>query len=102
MGHAVTNAASTVGTHADNLTASAGSGLQNLAHTIRENAPHDGMLSEAAETVAGTLRQGGQYLEQEGLGGLMTDCAHLVRNNPLPALFLGIGLGYVIGRVLRS
>jgi len=102
VGQAVTSATSTVGKKADALTAAAGTGMKDLAESICENAPSDGVLGGASETVAGTLRQSGNYLERQGLDGLVEDCTAIIRNNPLPALFLGIGLGYVIGRVTRS
>jgi hypothetical protein len=33
---------------------------------------------------------------------MMDDMTNLVRRNPIPALLLGLGVGFLIGRVLSS
>jgi len=102
VGGMVSNAASQVGKTAENLTSSAASGLRNLGDTIRENAPHEGMLGNASQAVANSLRDSGRYLEEAGLSGIGEDLTEMIRRNPVPAVLVGVGIGFLLGRVLRS
>jgi len=102
VGGMVSSAASTVGHTADNLASSAGSGMKSLGETIGQHTPREGMLGTASQAVANTLKSGGKYLEQEGLSGMMDDATELIRRNPIPAVLIGIGIGFLIGRTLGS
>jgi hypothetical protein len=96
------DAAATLGQKAEDATAAVGCGMQSLAGTIREKIPQGGKLGEASAAVARSLDQGGRYLEKEGLQGIGDDLTNLVRRNPIPALLLGIGVGYLLARATRS
>jgi ABC-type transporter Mla subunit MlaD len=98
----VSDAASAVSKKADQLTATAGSNIKNFGETIRERGPHEGMLGDATKSVAGTIEAGGKYLEGQGLGGMVDDMAGVIKRNPVPSILVGIGLGILIGRALRS
>jgi len=102
VGDMVSNAASNVGRKADDLASSAGSSIKNFGDTIRENAPREGILGSAAKTAADTTKQVGRYLEEEGLSGMMEDVTSVIKRNPIPAILVGVGLGVLIGRLLRS
>jgi len=102
VGEMVGQAASAVGKTADNLTSGAGAQLKNLGDTIASHTPQSGVLGSASQTVANTIRQGGQYIEDQGLSGMADDVTGLIRRNPLPAVLIGVGLGFLLGRVLRS
>jgi hypothetical protein len=84
---------------AEAATGAVGTGMRNLAESVRQNAPHEGMIGQAAERVAQTIERSGNYLEQEGIEGLLKDVGTLVRRNPLPALLVGVGLGFLIGQL---
>jgi len=102
VGDMVSSAASSVGKTADKWTSATGSGMKNLGETIEEKGPQGGFLGSASHAVASTLEEGGKYLQQEGLSGMMDDVTNLIRRNPVPAILVGIGLGYLIGRTLGS
>jgi len=102
VGEMISHTASNVGRKADDLTSSAGSSIKNFGDTIREHAPKEGMIGDAAKTVAGTTNQVGRYLEEEGLSGMFEDMTSLIKRNPIPAILVGVGLGVLIGRVMRS
>jgi len=106
VGHLASTAASAagsaVGQGAEHLATSAGSGVRHLGETIKDKGPQSGMFGSATRAVADTLTEGGKYLEEEGFSGMIDDVTNLVRRNPIPAIFLGIGLGFLIGRTLRS
>jgi hypothetical protein len=52
--------------------------------------------------VAGALESSGRYLEEQGLSGIGEDLTNLIRRNPLPAILLGIGLGFLLARATTS
>ena len=101
-GQKVQDAAHAAGQKAEDATASLGSGMKTAAEKVRENAPHEGMLGRGAEAVASTLDRGGDYLREKNLHGMADDMAEMIKRNPIPALLLGIGLGFLLGRTLRS
>jgi hypothetical protein len=106
VGELVSTAASAtgsaVGRGADRATAAAGSGVRHLGETIKDKGPHSGMLGSATRAVGDTLEEGGQYLEREGMSGMLDDVSQLIRRNPMPSILVGIGLGFLVGRMLRS
>jgi len=102
VGQAASNVASTIGHKAEEATASVGGGIQSLGHTVREKGPESGMLGSATEAVAGALESSGKYLEDKNLTGMVDDLSGLIRRNPIPALLLGIGIGFLLARTLRS
>jgi len=69
---------------------------------VRDSLPHEGMFGSAASSVAGGLESSGKYLEQEGLQGIADDVTNMIRRNPIPALVLGIGLGFLLARLTTS
>jgi len=94
--------ASTAKEKSESALSSVACGMQSLAGTIRENAPREGMLGSASTSVAQTLESGGRYLKEEGLEGIGQDVTELIRRNPIPALMVGIGIGFLLARVTRS
>jgi len=94
--------ASNVGHKAEEATSSVGSSMRSLAGTLRENLPHEGVMGTASSAVADSLDRGGRYLEEEGLKGIGEDLTNIIRKNPIPAVLIGIGVGYLIARSLRS
>jgi len=96
------DAAATIGNRAEDATHAVGRGMESLADTVRQNLPREGVIGSAASTVAGGLESGGRYLEKEGLQGMADDVTDLIRRNPIPALFVGIGLGFLLARLTTS
>jgi hypothetical protein len=89
-----------MGHRAEEGVSSVGAGMKSLAGTIRESGPHEGMLGSATSRVANTLESGGRYLQEEGLSGMGHDLAEFIRRNPVPALLVGIGLGFLLARLV--
>jgi len=94
--------ASAVGDRAEGATHAVGSGMQSLAGTIRDRGPQSGFLGGAASGVASALDSSGRYLEEQGLGGVADDVTNMIRRNPIPALLIGVGLGFLLARMTRS
>jgi hypothetical protein len=96
--HGAEDATSYLGHKAEDATATVGGGLKTLGHTIRENTPHDGVIGEASSAVANSLESTGRYLQEEGLKGMAEDMTNMIRRNPIPALLVGVGIGFLIAR----
>jgi len=96
------DAASYVAHKAEDCTTSVGQNLKSFAGTIRSNAPHEGMLGNAGTAVANTLETYGRELEQHGLGGIADDITNTVRRHPVPAVMIGIGLGFLLARTFAK
>jgi hypothetical protein len=92
------SAASQAGQKIEDATQAVGGGMKNLAEAVREKGPREGMLGQASSRVASGLESGAEYLQQHGIKGIADDLTNLVRNNPIPALFVGIGLGFLVAR----
>ncbi len=91
-----------VGKRADDLTASAGVSIQGLGVRLSQNAPHTGMLGSASQAVAKSVKDGGEYIEGAKFSGMAEDVAQLIRRNPIPAVFIAIGLGWFAAHKLRN
>jgi hypothetical protein len=94
--------AHTAGEKADTATSSVGHGLRSAAEGLRERLPSEGMLGSASSTVADTLESGGRYLEEKGLSGVADDLTGLIRRNPIPAVLIALGVGFLLARSTRS
>jgi len=92
-------AASTVRDRAETAVSGAGSGMQGLAGQIRDRGPQEGVLGSATSAVAGTLDQTGRYLEEQGLSGMAEDLTNVIRRNPIPAVLISIGLGFMLAKM---
>jgi len=101
-GQAVGNAASNLGQRAEDATAAVGRGMESLGERVRQKGPESGFLGSATRSVADALENTGEYLEDKKISGMASDLTDLVRNNPIPALLVGIGLGFLLGRAMRS
>jgi len=102
VGTALGNTASSIGQRADDAASSVGTGMKSVADTIRNQGPHDGMLGNATRTVAGAIDQTGKYLEDKHLSGMADDVASMIKSHPIPAVLIGLGVGFLLGRALRD
>ena len=102
VGSMASHAACDVGKSADDLTVSAGISIQELGDRLSKNTPQTGVLGSASQAVARSVKDSGEYLEGAKLSGMTEDFAQLIRKNPLPAVFIALGLGWFVARKLRS
>jgi len=102
VAHTAGNVASTIGHKADDAVSGLGSGMQSLGSTIREKGPDSGILGSATSAVASGMENAGRYLHEEGLSGIGEDLTNLIRRNPIPALLVGIAVGFLVARATRS
>jgi hypothetical protein len=69
--------------------------MGSLAGTVRENVP-------GGEYVADAIESGTRYFQEHSFRDMADDVAGVIRRNPIPALLVGIGLGFILARSLRS
>jgi hypothetical protein len=101
-GQKASDAASYVGQRAEDATSAAAGGLRSLAGQVRQTAPREGMFGSAAGSVANALDHTGQYLEDQGLSGVAEDFTGLIRRNPIPALLIGVAVGFLLAKATSS
>ncbi len=81
--------------------AAVGHQMSALGGTVHKAAPHNGVIGSAATTVADRLQAGGQYLEGHGLPDMGKDLISMVRHYPIQSMLTGLGLGCLLGMMLR-
>jgi hypothetical protein len=102
LSHSASNAAAYLEDQGENAADTVSGGLKATARTIRQNAPQDGPLKDAALGTAQQFSNAAQYLDEQGLEGLASDISCLIKKSPVAALAAGIGLGFLLGLTLRS
>jgi hypothetical protein len=69
---------------------------------IRDKAPHEGAVGTAATSVANKLDAAGSYLQEKKVDHIVGDLTNTIRRYPIPALLIGLGIGYLLaGRMRR-
>jgi len=102
VGQKVGDAASAVSQRVDDAAGTVGKGAQSLADTVRKQGPQEGMLGQATKTVASGLEQAGRYVEDKHLTGMADDIGSMIKSHPIPAVLIGLGVGFLLGRALRD
>jgi ElaB/YqjD/DUF883 family membrane-anchored ribosome-binding protein len=102
LGDKAKDAASAIGQKAENATHAVGNRIEHLGDTIRDKGPHQGVLGSAASSVASGLESSGKYLQEEGLKGMAEDVTNVIRRNPIPAVLIGVAVGFLIARITTS
>lgn len=69
----------------------------SVAHSVSDAATYVGQKADSVTRRAGeTLETTGHHLREDGLQSITADITALVRRNPIPALLVGFGLGYLL------
>lgn len=69
----------------------------NVASSVSDAASYAGQKAEdATGSVGGALESTGHYLKEDGLRHIASDATELIRRNPMPAMLLGVGLGFLV------
>lgn len=101
----VANQASKAGEYmearAEDATSAVGGGFRAAGDYVRSNAPRGGSMGQASTAFADSLSQTGDYIAEEGLSGIGRDLTNLVKRNPIPALLLGLGMGFLLARAME-
>lgn len=71
----------------------------NFASSVSDAAAYAGHKAEdATGSVGGALESTGHYLKEDGLHHIASDVTDLIRRNPVPAMLIGIGLGFLVAQ----
>jgi vacuolar-type H+-ATPase subunit H len=87
---------SSVSDKARDFASSVSEKTSDVAHSISQQA------GQVASRVNDTYESSRDYIQDRGLTGISADVTDIVRRNPLPALLLGLGVGFLIARALRE
>jgi uncharacterized protein YjbJ (UPF0337 family) len=83
------------------------SAAQDVASQVTETAgtaatKAQEMAGSAATVVTDTAAGVGTYVQEKGLQGLSDDLTQLIRRYPVPALLVGLGIGFVLARTIGT
>jgi len=95
------SAAAVISEKAEQATDAIGAGMESVGRSIREHAPEQGVLGNAGRAVGDKIEAGGHYLEKQGLKGMCNDLTDTIRSNPIPALCVAFGIGFLAVRMFR-
>jgi uncharacterized protein YjbJ (UPF0337 family) len=94
--------AASAATKASQSMSAVGEKIGSLAEVIREKAPHEGTVGSAATAVANKLGAAGSYLQEKKVDHIVGDLTSMIRRYPIPAILIGLGIGYLLaGRTRR-
>jgi len=71
----------------------------NIASNVTGAAAYVGQKAESAtNTVGGAMENTGHYLKNDGLQHITADVTEMIRRNPVPAMLIGIGFGFLLAQ----
>jgi hypothetical protein len=81
------------------------SAAQDVASRVAETAgtaatKAQEMAGAAATVVTDTVARASTYVQEKGVQALPGDLAGLIRRYPIPALLIGLGIGWLLSRTL--
>ena len=86
----------------DEALGNVGERMSSLAGTLRERAPKEGRVGDALDAVADRLESSGQYLSEHGISDIAQDVTSLVKRYPMQSLWIGLGVGFLVGNLASS
>ncbi|NJK80395.1 MAG: hypothetical protein HC876_06265 [Chloroflexaceae bacterium] len=95
--HQVERTTSQVRNQADAALTNVGNTLQTAATAVRASTPD---VSPLTSGIAGRLQRSAEYFRNAGPEDISADLDRTIRRNPYPLLFIGIGIGLLIGWLL--
>lgn len=97
LGQKAKDVASIATEKTDDAISSVGERMSSWAGSIREKAPHEGVVGSAASAIANRMDAGGHYLQAHGLSEMTDDLESVIRRYPMQSLLVGFGVGCLIG-----
>jgi uncharacterized protein YjbJ (UPF0337 family) len=93
------------GGRAAGVAATVTSAAQDVASSVAETAgtaatKAQEMAGAAASAVTDTVAGASTYVQEKGVQALPGDLAGLIRRHPVPALLIGLGIGWLLSRIL--
>lgn len=85
----------------DSAMTATGERLSDLAQTVRDRAPA-GQAGDVAQNAARALERGGEYLQRADPTMVRSDLENVIRDHPIEALAIGLGIGFLLGKAMSS
>jgi ElaB/YqjD/DUF883 family membrane-anchored ribosome-binding protein len=82
---------------ADDAISNVGQKMTSLAGQLRENAPREGMIGNAASAVADNLQAGGRFLQEHRIEDVGEEATQMIRRHPVPSVLVAFGIGCLLG-----
>ena len=95
------NAARSAAGSAERISDRVGETVGSIGDNLRQSIPGSSKVDDAVEAATRSIKQTADYVQQEGMSGIVEDLELLIRRYPLQTLLLGMGCGYLLSR-LRS
>src|SRR5438046_196463 len=102
VGSEAKSIAANIAQKAETATEAVGTCMESFGETLCEHSPSGGIIGTAGHAIGEKFESGGRYLETKGLKGMGEDVTNLIRSNPIPALLVGIGVGFLLAKMIRS
>ncbi|WP_425614136.1 hypothetical protein NA78x_003997 [Anatilimnocola sp. NA78] len=103
VGKGAEQAATYMGHRAEDAKTALGGSLKSAGESLRAACPEEeSMMHSAACSVADTLENTGKYIEEQGFNGMVEDITATIKRNPIPAIFIAAGIGFLVARACTS
>jgi ElaB/YqjD/DUF883 family membrane-anchored ribosome-binding protein len=99
--HSAENAGKYMGQKAADTRHSVGSSIKSMGESLKSAAP-EGVMHDAACSLGETLTSTGQYLDEHGISAMTEDLTNVIKRNPLPAVFIAAGIGFLLAKACTS
>jgi len=97
------DAAGKIGDMAQGAVETAGKMASDAASYIGKKAESAASaVGSGFKSVAGTVESGAHYVSEHSIGEMSSDVANLIRKNPVPALLIAVGVGFLFARAIRG
>lgn len=83
------------------MTGTVSEGLKATARTIRQSGPQEGQMGVANSAIAQTFSNSANYLDNKGFEGILSDLGTVIGKNPVAAVIVGVGLGFLLGQTSK-
>jgi ElaB/YqjD/DUF883 family membrane-anchored ribosome-binding protein len=94
--------AGNVGDKARNVASSVADTARDWASGAVGAVKDSDVVNKAGDYVQDAWETGSRYVHDHSIKDMAEDVAGVIRRNPIPALLVGIGLGFILARSLRS
>jgi len=99
--HSAENAGQYVQHRAEDARHSVGSGIKSMGESLKSAAP-DGMMKDAACSLASSLESTGKYIDEHGINAMTEDLTNVIKRNPLPSVMIAAGIGFLFAKACTS
>jgi len=75
---------------------------RDWAHSAVDAVKDNDAVNKASDYVQDAWETSSKYLHEHNIKDMTDEIAAVIRRNPIPALLVGVGLGFILARSMRS